>query len=479
MSGIHTICSCIGLCFILLCPLSTVSGKPFVFPVETITAHSGGPVVLLLGYLNSDREVDYLLAGDRGFTAYDHSGRCLWKLKEESTFNQRKDPKNGTTLSYHATCGVIGNRKFYFVRKNQTEVVTVDGATGDIKQVLDTGPVLWTDVGLGHLFSPAGPEDLILLQDGYIGGFTGYRSTNKVGAVKQGRRTIAWIYETPPHQGIAFAHMRVGDVDADGFDEICTGRLCIDNDGKTVLMRLVDPVWGRNPLSSYTTLQLGDLFPEHPGLELFAGHYFIGRYGVHSFVYGSGRFLKTYKSGSNVHSAVIGNCDLKPGWKGPEVLVRSNKDGENRPPDVRRLRFLNLATGEEVIQAHIPENSWRESRENGRPRGSYPRFIDWDGDADYEVCLVERHCLRPRASVNNARTGACLMETAHRGLGEAMVRIFDVTGDGREEVIVWNDKQIAVYGNEAPAVHVIPTKRYDRAYLLRSRHGSFVYNYPQ
>ena len=453
--------------------------SPFVFPIEVMTHVDNEPAVLLLGYLDKDNRIDFVLVGNAGITAYGHDGHELWKLKEESTFNQRQDRAKGTALSYHATAGVIGNHSLYFVRSNQIELAKVNGSTRKIEQVLSIGPEAWTDVGLGHVFSKEGPEDVILLKDGYIGGFTGYRNTNRVAAIAYGETKIRWSYETRNHQGIAFAHMRIGDVDGDGYDEVCTGRVCIDHDGQSVLMHLEDPIWKGNPFASYTTLQVGDFFPERPGWEAFCGHYFIGRYGVHSFAYGSGGFHRVYKSASNVHSAVVGNVDLKPSWVGPEVLIRSNKDGENNPPDIRHLRFLNLATGEEVIQEHIPQNSWRDAMEDGRPKGSYPRFIDWDGDDCLEVCLVQRHTPQPKASVNDVFSGRCLLETSHHGLGEGMVRIFDVSGDGREEVVVWNHQEIAVYFNPDPPKQRVRPKRRSRDYVLRSRHGSFVYNYPQ
>ena len=124
--------------------------------------------------------------------------------------------------------------------------------------------------GLGTLlFEARAKEDIVLLKDGYIGGFTGYRNTNQVAVIPHGETRIGWCCETRNHQGIAFAHMRIGDMDNDGYDEVCTGRVCIDHNGQAVLMRLQDPIWANNPLASYTTLQLADLFPERPGLEAF------------------------------------------------------------------------------------------------------------------------------------------------------------------------------------------------------------------
>jgi len=459
------------------------SDNPYVFDVRSLTGGYDddpprGLTSLILGYLDHDNEIDFVLVGETGITAYDHWGNELWALGEVSTYNQRTDRDAGTLLGYHSTAGVIGNNAFYCMARNQRTLIRIDGATGSVQR-RDVGYGDWTDVGLGHVLSTSGSEDVILLKDGYIGGATGYRNTNRVAALRDGSSSSSWVYETPYHVGIAFAHMRVADLDGDGYDEVCPGRICIDHDGATVLARHSDPVWGQSPQASYTSLQVADLDPGNPGLEAFIGHYFIGRYGVHSFLFGLGGHQRTYASESNVHSAVIGNADLRVSWSGPEALIRSNKDGENDPPDVRKLRFLNLATGEELIQDHIPQNSWMHDVDsNGySPRGSYPRFIDWNGDAQQEVALVERHIRNPKVSVNSAFDGRLLMETAHRGNGEGMARIFDVSGDGREEVVVWNRAQIAIYWNGGTST--APMKRTDRAYMLRSRHGSFVYNYPQ
>ena len=462
--------------------------QPFTFPVTVKTGPetdwSQGHAVLLIGDLTGDGDMELVIVGELGASAYTHRGRQLWAIDRPSTYNKRKEPQTGTLLSYHATAGVIGNGAYHFIAQDQTTLVIVDGATGAIRRDIDVGPEPWTDVGLARLFAREGPEDIVLLRDGYIGGFTGYRDRNTVAAIRHGDTRIAWSFQTDHHIGIAFAHMRIADIDGDGYDEIVTGRVAIDHDGTPLPMRHQDPVWGDNRLASYTTLQVADLFPERPGLEAFVGQYFIGRYGVHSFAFGLAGFQRTYGHASNAHSAVIGRFAAKPGWNGPVALIRSNKDIENRPPDIRRLRFLNLATGEEYLQEHAPENSWQDARieedpHRGAYRGSYPRFIDWTGSEDMDIMLVERGVRRPRVSVNDARTGRRLLETTHRGMGEGMARVFDIAGDGREEVIVWNRDEIAIYWNPEPPPRPVPPRRTRRDYLLRSRHGSFVYNYPQ
>ena len=43
------------------------------------------------GFLDEDSQIDFVLVGDTGITAYRHDGKELWKLKESSTYNQRKD----------------------------------------------------------------------------------------------------------------------------------------------------------------------------------------------------------------------------------------------------------------------------------------------------------------------------------------------------------------------------------------------------
>ncbi len=481
----------LGIAFILCtagsvaeAPEAPFPENPFTFPVQVLTGPEvdwdRGYAVLLLGDLTGDGAIELVLVGEQGASAYTHQGEELWVVERPSTYNKRTEPGEGTALRYHATAGVIGNEAFYFIAEDQTTLVVVDGKTGDIRQELNVGPEQWTDVGLAHLFSQDGPEDIVLLRDGYIGGFTGYRNTNKVAAIRHGEDTIIWEHETDHHMGIAFAHMRIADIDGDGYDEIATGRVVINNDGTPLPMRHEDPVWGDNPLASYTTLQVANLFPDRPGLEAFVGQYFIGRYGVHSFTYGMDGFQRDYGHGSNAHSAVIGEFAAQPGWEGPVALIRSNKDVENNPPDIRYLRFLNLSTGEEHMQDHVPETSWSERvGDDGRPVGSYPRFIDWTGSGDPEIMLIERHDRNPRVSVNVARTGELIFETTHRGIGEAMARVFDIAGDGREEVIVWNREEVAIYWNADPVDEPVPPKRTQRDYMLRSRHGSFVDNYPQ
>lgn len=77
-----------------------------------------------------------------------------------------------------------------------------------------------------------------------------------------------------------------------------------------------------------------------------------------------------------------------------------------------------------------------------------------------------------------ATFGNQLVESIHRGAGEGNGgRIFDVTGDGREEVVMLtHDKKIAVYFNDEPAN--VPRRGNQWGYRSCAQVGSTIYNYP-
>ncbi|MCX7945341.1 MAG: hypothetical protein N2746_12610, partial [Deltaproteobacteria bacterium] len=69
-----------------------------------------------------------------------------------------------------------------------------------------------------------------------------------------------WEWEAPPYGNFGGAHsIRVGDVDLDGKDEIIHSGGVL-KDGKFL--------W-RNPWNHYDALEIGDILPSRPGIELF------------------------------------------------------------------------------------------------------------------------------------------------------------------------------------------------------------------
>ncbi|HJN15231.1 MAG TPA: VCBS repeat-containing protein, partial [Armatimonadota bacterium] len=89
---------------------------------------------------------------------------------------------------------------------------------------------------------------------------------------------------------------------------------------------------------------------------------------------------------------------------------------------------------------------------------SYPRFhriIDWDGDGVMELVI-------PSYGVIHSGKGRPLVELSDApslggpGTETPMVHVADVLGDGRDELIVFNAREIAIFTNPTKPKRAIP-----------------------
>ena len=274
--------------------------------------------------------------------------------------------------------------------------------------------------------------------------------------------------------GICYAPARVIDLDGDGWDEVIVGLDVFDRRGQRCWH-----VEGRS--DQYTTLQIGNVLPG-PSLEVVIGEY--GHAGTDRGLYlnGFGRpgappIARYLQLSQNTHSATLGR--FIAGSELDAMLIRNNT--HRGTEDVRRHRVLDPLLPENSRELAVPllDTPWKNNRENGRPMAEYPRAIEWDGDAEAEILAVERHVPRPRATVHEWRTGECLLRTRHRGMMEAGVRVCDVLGDGREEILVWNENEVAIYFNPSPSPDSgLPARRTSRSYQRLKSVGNVIYNAP-
>jgi hypothetical protein len=219
-----------------------------------------------------------------------------------------------------------------------------------------------------------------------------------------------------------------------------------------------------------------------PGLQVVIGEY--GHAGTDRGLYvnGSGQSGEPGAAlcmtlSRNTHSATIGRF-LGDGDR-EQILVRSNTHVGDE--DVRDHRIVDVGPDGKPREIAVRrlDTPWKDATELGRAKAEYPRAIDWDGDRECEIAAVERHVPDPRATVHEWRTGKRIAETAHRGMMEAGIRVCDVSGDGREELIVWNENEVAVYFNPAPSKREeVPLRRRDRIYARMKSAGNVTYNPP-
>jgi len=462
--------------------------SPFVFPVAPLRTDPGHGAMLLLGDLNGDGETDYLLMSSGGTVAYDHAGRPLWRSAVAPRYFAgqhagwvRDDPNARRPMAsdlHGIVADVDGDARneFVFLDASGYEVVALDGASGvekrrvDLRTVFDAPPPC-THVVPSRLFRRTEDSSLVVV-------------SHPAHVPFQGKDTVLAFDWLAPKSGsawrrddlfgICYAPARAIDLDGDGFDEVLIGLEAFDRNG-----RLLWRVEGRS--DQYTTLQIGNVLPG-PGLEAIIGEY--GHAGTDRGLYiqGMGRegappVARYLRLSGNTHSATIGRFLAGRGLG--QILIRNNT--HVGAEDVRRHRILDPLAPEDTRELALPllDTPWKGNLENGRFMGEYPRPIEWDGDEEAEVLAVERHVPRPRASVHEWRTGERLLVTNHRGMMEAGVRVCDVCGDGREEILVWNENEVAVYFSPSPGREPgPPARRHDRLYQRLKSVGNVVYNAP-
>lgn len=464
--------------------------SPFVFSITPLQEEPTDAVMLLLGDLDQDSETDFLVMSSGGMAAYDHWGRPLWRNATPPRYfagphaDWVRDDPNALRPMASDLHGVVadvdgdGRNEFIFLDLTGYEVVALDGATGREKQRIDlrTVPGLenvrpCTHVVPARLFHPGADSGIVVVSHPAHVPFQG-KDNVLAFDWRAPQSGSAWQHEEI--FGICYAPARAIDLDGDGWDEVIVGLDVFDRHGRRLWQ-----VEGRS--DQYSTLQIGNVLPG-ASLEVVIGEY--GHAGTDRGLYINGfgpadaaPAALYLELSQNTHSATLGRFLADSPLE--QILIRNNTHRGDE--DVRRHRILDPLQPEETRELSVPllDTAWKEVRKGGRATAEYPRAIDWDGDGEADILAVERHTPRPRASVHHWRTGQRLMLTQHQGMMEAGVRACDVSGDAREEVLVWNESEVAVYFDSSHGTdRSVPPRRADRCYQRLKSVGNVIYNAP-
>lgn len=239
----------------------------------------------------------------------------------------------------------------------------------------------------------------------------------------------------------------VGDVDADGCDELVYGGACLDHDG-TLLYR-TDTGHG-------DALHLAKMLPDQPGLQVFMPH-----------EGGSSR----YKWDTEMRDAATGR-----------VIYGSPQSGR----DIGRGLAANISPlypGYEYWSA-ADRGVYNSGRRVGRMRLPINFRIYWDGDLLDELLngtqitkptpdltdlveLVNFNRYSNAASCSGSKRVPCLQG--------------DLFGDWREEVVLYDGatrSDLLIFTTSIPTSHRIPTLLEDRQYRLALVWQNAAYNQP-
>lgn len=220
-----------------------------------------------------------------------------------------------------------------------------------------------------------------------------------------------------------FHHIRIGDVDGDGKDEIMNGVICVDDDG-TML-------WSSG-ISHGDRFRMSDIDPERPGQEIFAiqqsAHDMLGQ-----IIYSArtGESIKKWYLGSVVDVG-RGECmDVLKEYKGYEMWST--------------MPNMYTAQGDVAIAGNYKTNY------------TYPtEGLWWDGELDREAVMSSGN-KHPTVNVdirkqNGTSGGTRLIEFSRDSnwkihASSAIRAMFwgDIYGDWREEIILRERETVSGY----------------------------------
>ncbi len=245
----------------------------------------------------------------------------------------------------------------------------------------------------------------------------------------------------------------VGDVDADGCDEIIFGSATLDHNGTCL---------SSTRLGHGDALHLSDLMPDREGLEVFMVHEeSAGGYAAEIHDPRTGEILvrKNYSADNGRGIAL----DLDPNYRGFEWCSQ----GDNNVYDVNGT----------AISASKPARNFR---------------IYWDGDV-YDEALdggngnaIEAKnwnasTKKPVSLVNFTSVSGCSTLHSCNTTKSTPNLTADIFGDWREEAIYWDAKDscsIYVFTTQIPTDYRVPTLMHDHVYRMGVAWQNVAYNQP-
>jgi len=401
---------------------------PWVRPSHVIKMdHAYSGQWLVAGDLDGDEQVEFLSARNdeqviTAMSAYKLDGRVLWRWGR---------PSSGSALfGYDVPAQIYdvdGNGSREVIFSVQGFLVFAEGATGrEIwRMPLPENLRVADCIVFANLTGRKRAEDLII-KDRYER-IWAFERDSRTQAGNPFYRRLLWRIETPGGFKTCHHPERV-DIDGDGRDEVMVGYALADDDG--------DILWTLQ--SARADLQRGHLDccrlvrrGKRPEGFRFVLTY-CGAKAV-AVVDGTGRTLWELTS-HHFESADVG--DVRPDIAGPEIVV-----------DIDHQPYGNSPT-------------WILS-EDGRLLGTYLTnygrhhdLVDWNGDGIDEIIFGHARALcdgRGQRLATFAPDSSDLILTPEgSGDPEPFVLVGDVTGDGREDVILHSAEQIEIYANPSP-----------------------------
>ena len=389
-----------------------VPGSKVVLAHQTDTTGFGTWTGLRLGDLDGDGRLDIVVAQNRAqnitcVTALDVTGKQLWRIGQPHAGGHRAG--SDVPVQIYDIDG-DGHSEVVYIADGKLTIA--DGKTGKLER---EGPLPAANandcIAFANFSGRAQPQDIVVK--------TRY---SQVWALDR-NLNVLWT-----HRGNTGHYPWPHDFDADGKDELACGFALLGHDGAKL--------WEAKLPGHADAVAIGDVDGNPAnGAELAlaccGGNTFalLGRDGTVRWKHPCG------------HSQHIIIGDFRPELPGKEVAALDR--GRDRSAKGTDALLLYAGDGKQL---------WREERTDDGPNRWLTIITtvgNWDGRKD-DLILAHRR-------------GGSICPTLYDGHGRPVATFplphperqhfaqhADMFGDGREEIVVWNETRIRIYTNGAP-----------------------------
>jgi rhamnogalacturonan endolyase len=377
-------------------------------------------------------------------TAITLDGDVLWQLGEPSTLEDHA--LLSADLPFQI-CDIDGDGYDEVIVARNFELMILDGRTGEVKLSIPT-PLSAETEATGEIFSLPFKQyafDRINVDAIRIANFSGNASPTDI--LIKDRYSRVWVYnnELKPlwsfHEGITGHFPYTIDVDGDGRDEMFVGYHLVDHDGKLL--------WTLPVPTDHTD-------------EILIGHWNpSSKEPLIAIASGDEGFMIANMQGEIVHKHMIGHAQ--------RVSIA------NYRPDLPGLEMcVSTFWGEQGIIYFFDCEGKLLHQFESASNGNVITPVNWTGDG-VDLVLLNGNSQHGGLIDGHGRRVVIFPEDGHPDLCS---EILDITGDGRDEILLWDMQRMYIYTQDRPAsvpTAVVPDK-YPH-YNSSNYRGEF--NYPK
>jgi len=446
---------------ILLCDFPEYNSNPFTFSVPE-PIHGWGTHIFVVD-INGDGLLDFTYRSESKLYVYDHYGSKLW---------DKSIPNPGVNHgTKHGAADIDGDGVVEIVAvNNSNQVIVFDGRNGNVEVTIDITVDQYQTAGHVAIanFRGQGDRDILVQTVDQSDTGPGYYINRTLIALRCDTYTELWRVEQDRNTGNGYyegywgpAHgsFLCADIDRDGKDEVI-GVNMIDDNGIPVSLGYPASWVGQDPggyIDHIDAMSIGDYLPDRPGLEwILTEEDWKGQTDWHATLMSSDGViwrkevnLFTYEWEREPQNVAVGNFD--DDRAGIEVWLRS-RFGSDRSQHPWLFDAAGTLFSDYETVNTLP-SGFNTDPDYGNKEGLETIWtIDWTGAKQEHIAAKARHN-HGNVGVFDAVTGEALWTTVGSDplVKASSIYVADVAGDGREEVILFDetDSKIKVYWNEA------------------------------